>query len=107
MTRILVVYGTTDGQTAKIGRRIESVLRERGAVVDVHEAGSAAPSPDGYDGVIVAASIHARGYQRNVRRWARTHAGTLNGMRTAFVTVCLGVLQHQPAVDAELARIRA
>ena len=78
MSRILVLYGTTDGQTAKIARALGDTLREQGAAVDVVDAGTASPRPDEYTGVVVAASLHAGGYQRTVRRWVRVHARVLN-----------------------------
>ena len=42
-----------------------------------------------------------------VRRWLRTHAAALRRKTTGFVSVCLGILQHDAAVDRELAAIRA
>lgn len=107
-SRMLVLYGTTDGQTRKIARRLGETLRESGAEVDVADAADRmpAPDPDAYDAVVVAASVHAGGYQRPVRRWVRAHAAALGRRPTAFVSVCLGVLEHKPAVDDELKRIR-
>ena|SRR5688572_612809 len=105
MLKILVLYGTTDGQTAKIARYLGDALRAEGVSAEVRDARTAAPAPDGYDAVIVAASVHAGGYQRSVRRWAREHAHLLNERPTAFVSVCLGVLQREPKVQQELAAI--
>jgi menaquinone-dependent protoporphyrinogen oxidase len=105
MIRILVVYGTTDGHTAKIAGVIADTLRADGAVVDVHRSGGTNCRPDGYDGVIVAAPVRGGRYQKSVRRWVRAHAGALNGTTTAFVSVCLGVLQRDPAVDRTLETI--
>jgi menaquinone-dependent protoporphyrinogen IX oxidase len=56
MSRILVLYGTTDGQTAKIAGALGKALRMQGSDVDVVQAGRDAPTPDGYAGIIVAAS---------------------------------------------------
>jgi menaquinone-dependent protoporphyrinogen oxidase len=106
MARILVIYGSTEGQTAKIATALGRDLRAQGEEAFVIEACDGAPGPVGYDGVIVAASVHAGGYQRCVRRWARRHAGDLSHTPNAFVSVCLGVLQHDPAVDRQLAAIR-
>ena len=103
MTRILVVYGTTDGHTAKIARTIGETLRTQGAEVNVIEAGMSVSHPEDYSGVVVAASVHAGGYQRSVRSWVRAHAQALSGRPTAFVSVCLGVLQRDPKVHRELA----
>jgi menaquinone-dependent protoporphyrinogen oxidase len=49
--------------------------------------------------------VHASGFQRAVARWVLHNAATLNRKPTAFVSVCLGVLQHDPAVDRELQTI--
>ena len=105
MSRILVLYGTTEGQTAKVARSIGETLRAGGISTDVIEARTASPSPDDYDAVIVAASVHAGGYQRDVRRWVHTNAVVLNRKPTAFVSVCLGVLQPEAKVQQELAAI--
>jgi len=102
MSRILVIYGTTEGQTAKVARCLGDVLREEGVAADVTNAGAEWPDAGQYDAVIVAASIHAGGYQRAVRRWVRAHADVLNGKPTAFVSVCLAVLQPEAAVQQEL-----
>jgi menaquinone-dependent protoporphyrinogen oxidase len=97
-----VVYGTTDGHTAKVARSLADGLRREGAEVDIVDARDDDRGPTGYDGVIVAASLHAGGYQRSVGRWVRTHVWVLDGKQTAFVSVCLGVLQHDPAVDRDI-----
>jgi menaquinone-dependent protoporphyrinogen oxidase len=107
MPRILVLYGTTDGQTSKIARALGDTLREQGATVDLVDAGRASPRPDEYTAVVVAASVHAGGYQRSVRRWVRVHARVLNEKPTAFVSVCLAVLQREPKVQEELNAIVA
>lgn len=105
MSRILVIYGTTEGQTAKIARRLGDALREEGASADVQNAEAAWLDPHPYDAVIVAASIHVGGYQRAVRRWVRAHADVLNEKPSAFVSVCLAVLQSETEVQQELSAI--
>jgi menaquinone-dependent protoporphyrinogen oxidase len=105
MAGILVLYGTTDGQTARIAQRIGETLRTHGVDARVVNADEGSPNADDYDGVIVAASIHAGGFQRSVRRWTRTNAGVLNVKPTAFVCVCLSVLQNEPKVQQDLAGI--
>ena len=105
MSRILIVYGTTHGQTARIAAAVAGTLGARGAAVDVHEAGAARPQPDGYDGIIVAASVHAGKYQSRVVRWVQSHRAALNSKPTAFLSVCLGVLQRDDKVQRHLAEI--
>ena len=91
MSRILVLYGTTEGHTAKVARALAARLTAAGMETDVREAGLGKPEPAAYDGVIVAASMHARGYQKSVSKWLRAHVGDLNVLPTAFVSVCLSV----------------
>jgi len=105
MTRILVLYGTTDGQTARIAETVADAMRTQGAEVDLADAATRNPAPDEYGAVVVAASVHAGGYQRPVQRWVQGHAAALRNRATAFVSVCLGVLQHDPVVDRELRTI--
>jgi menaquinone-dependent protoporphyrinogen oxidase len=106
MARILVLYGTTDGQTAKVAGAIAEAIHDAGVTADLVDASHVQPDPDTYAGVIVAASVQAGGYQRAVERWVRRNAAALAAKPAGFVSVCLGVLQHDPAVDAELHRIR-
>jgi menaquinone-dependent protoporphyrinogen oxidase len=84
---------------------IGETLHRNGAEVDVRAADDPAPAPDGYDAVIVAASVHAGHYQRSVRRWARTHAEALSHKPAAFISVCLGVLQRDAKVQHDLQAI--
>ena len=105
MARILVLYGTTTGHTAKIARSIGDTLRQQGADVDVIEATAQRPEPEDYAAVVVAASVRGGKYQRSVSRWVRANAEALKARQTAFVSVCLGVLQHDPRVQHEVAAI--
>jgi menaquinone-dependent protoporphyrinogen oxidase len=105
MARILIVYGTTEGHTARVAGAVAETLHRTGAVVDVHAADDPAPAPDGYDAVVVAASVHAGRYQRAVRKWVKAHAAVLTRKPTAFVSVCLGVLQHDPKAERDLRAI--
>lgn len=105
MSNILILYGTTDGQTAKIARFLATELRTFSVKTDVIEAGTADPDPRDYAGVIVAASVHAGRFQRPVVRWARQHARALRGKPSAFLSVCLGVLQQDLEVQRDLVAI--
>ena len=107
MSKVLLIYGTTDGHTAKVAARITHTLEGQGCSVDLIDARgiSSAHLPEQYDAVIVAASVHIGNYQSAVKRWVHHHAASLNGMKTAFVSVCLGVLETQPSAKIELDKI--
>jgi menaquinone-dependent protoporphyrinogen oxidase len=104
MSRLLILYGTTNGYTRKIATALGATLGEEGFPCDVIDAKRIPREldPDAYDGVVVAASIHAGGYQRAVKRWVRQHAGQLNLVPSAFVSVCLGILEPRPEAQTEV-----
>lgn len=107
MSRLLIVYGTTDGHTRKIAAAMADTLRADGHAVALFDAAAIDPavSPAWFDGVLVAGSVHMHAYSRALARWVRAHAPALDARPSAFVSVCLGVLQHDPAVDRDLQKI--
>jgi menaquinone-dependent protoporphyrinogen oxidase len=103
---VLILYGTTDGHTRAIAQAIAEPLIQGGVDTSVIEAGTVEPPLDDYDGIIVAASLHAGRYQRAVEKWVRSHAASFGTRPTAFISVCLAVLQpSDPKVQADLAAI--
>jgi len=105
MPRILIVFGTTDGHTARIASAIGDAVSDAGDTASVFALPMEVPDPGRYDAVIVAASVHRGLFQRPVAKWVLAHAQRLNAMPTAFVSVSLGILQHDPAVRAEVESI--
>ncbi len=107
MTHILIVYGTTDGHTRKIAQVLAENLRAQFCSVDVVDAAGMLRrlSPESYDGVIVAASVHIGDYQRTVANWVRKHAQMLNLLPTAFLSVSLAVLEQGTKPRQEVLRI--
>ncbi len=102
MRRILVLFGTSEGHTEMVANAIGNALTTSGFDVDVIQAGTVDPKATDYAGVVVAASVHGGRYQSSVGRWLRAHARELEAKPTAFVSVCLSVLQRDPKVAAEL-----
>jgi menaquinone-dependent protoporphyrinogen oxidase len=69
MSRILIVYGTTEGQTRKIAGRIAEMARGYGhEAVAADSAQHPPPVGAGYDAVIVAGSLHHQKHQRSPGR---------------------------------------
>lgn len=104
MPTILVLYGTTDGHTAKVAAFLGDVLRDLGHQVEVDDAKEPRRTPRAaeFDAVLVAASVHVRGYQQAVRRWVRQNLADLDARPNAFLSVCMGVVQGTPRVMADL-----
>jgi menaquinone-dependent protoporphyrinogen IX oxidase len=66
--RILLVYATKHGHTAKIAAHVADGIREAGGEVDVRELANDV-SPSGYAAAVVGASIHAGHHQREMVDW--------------------------------------
>jgi menaquinone-dependent protoporphyrinogen oxidase len=107
MSRVLILFGTTDGHTRKIAAALREALRDEGLHAFVTDAkyGASTVVPEDYDGVLVAASIQGGHFQKPVVRWARAHAAQLNRMPTAFLAVCLGILEKRPEARRALDEI--
>jgi len=98
MVRLLVVYGSTYGQTDRVAHRIGAVLSGLGHVVDIHRADKLpeALRLASYDGFVVAASVLMGQHQKYVRDFVRQNATLLNEAPSAFVSVC-GAGRNNPA----------
>lgn len=90
MTRILILYGTTEGQTAKIADYIGDVIHQHGYQADAVDIAKAPRDiPDGYDGLIIGASIHMGKHDKHVTEFVRSHLEALGGVPSAFFSVSL------------------
>jgi menaquinone-dependent protoporphyrinogen oxidase len=89
--RILVLYGTTEGQTRKIAEFISTRFTSSGDDVTLLDSAAVSDKFDlhDYDAAIIAASIHASCYQAPVTHFARKNHERLNAMPAAFVSVSL------------------
>ena len=92
MARVLIPYGTTEGQTAKIADVIADVIRDRGHTADAVDInGASKMAPAGYDAVIVGASIHMSKHDKHVVEFVQKDQDTLDQLPSAFFSVSLAV----------------
>jgi menaquinone-dependent protoporphyrinogen oxidase len=111
--RILIVYGTSYGQTAKVARFVADALTASGdsvTLVDAAELGRGCELPRGlsprdFDGVIVAASVVYGRHQRSVRRFVGVHHEALNAVPSAFVSVSGSAGSRDVAKFAEALKV--
>ena len=89
--RVLIVYGTTEGQTRKIARFMESVLEDIGHKATIADASDEPPAPGAYDAILIGGSIHIHKYQAAVTHYITQNVAALNTMPGAFFSVCLAV----------------
>ena len=102
---ILILYGSSEGQTAQIAQRITELIREKGHQVTV-QSGDDLPggfAVDDFDAAIIGGSIHMGKYQPYVKAFIRAHCKWLSSVPTALFTVCMAVSSRH-AKDRAAAR---
>lgn len=102
MPSILVVYGTGEGQTAKVADRIVDELEADGheaTAVNVGEIETDLDFDD-YDAVLVGASIHAGRHQKAVRKFVAANRDVLVRKPTGFFQVSLSSATEEGEAEA-------
>ena len=100
MSKVLISYGTTEGQTAQIAEVLAEVLRDRGHEADHVDVTSLADTvPDGYDAVLIGASIHVGKHDKHVVEFVKKNVDTLIRLPSAFFSVSLAA--HGDTSEAE------
>ena len=96
--QILLVYGTTEGQTQKLASFVSERLNGQGhqvtnvsaCEVDTHL------DPGRFDAVLIAASVHLGRYQAAVIEFVRKHRAAISGRANAFLSVSLSAAGDEP-----------
>lgn len=90
---ILILYGTLEGQTAKIAERMADVIRNKGHQVTT-QLGEQLPANfvvEKYDAVVIGGSIHMSKYPGYLKKFITSHSYWLKNVPSAFFTVCMAV----------------
>ena len=105
--KILIVYGTTHGQTATIAAFLRLTLERRGCQVVLSNVKEPPTPPlDQFDGVMVGASVIARGHQPAIATFIRDNVETLNAMPSAFFSVSASAGSSREAGRSAARRLR-
>ena len=107
MSSILVVYGTTEGQSRKIAEFISNVIRAQG--IDVETVDSATDAATKVQPVhaaaIVCGSLHQQHYQSSLLHFVRQNRAWLVGIPTAFASVSMTAVLNDAQSRAELEQV--
>jgi menaquinone-dependent protoporphyrinogen oxidase len=88
MSRILIIYSTTDGHTLKICERLQQVAQDLGhevMLMPVQDAGMHDLAE--YDKIVIGASIRYGKHNRQVYELVRRHQQALDARPNAFFSV--------------------
>ena len=88
---VLIVYGTTEGQTRKIAEWTATHIRERGHHAELRDSGVPMSDLDfeTFNAFIIAASVHQQYHQETVTDFVIAHHKLLNAKPSSYPSVCL------------------
>lgn len=91
MLRLLIVYGSTEGQTRRIAERMTTIAREAGHEVTALDSTALPGRLDlqEFDAVLVGASVHQGRHQEAVVAFAKQYRAVLAQKPSAFFSVSL------------------
>ena len=90
MARILILYATVEGQTARVAERLAAHWRGAHAVELVRAVdGAELPLLEAYDAVVVGASVHYGHHPAFLAAALKRQRGTLASLPSAFFSVSL------------------
>ena len=100
---VLIVYGTTEGQTRKIAEWAATHVRERGHQVDLHDSAALASDLDleTFHAFIIAASVHQESHQDTITNFVIAHQEPLNTKPSAFISVSLSAVLEDGRTEAQ------
>ena len=107
MKSVLIVYGTTEGQTRKIAEYIADDLVDRGIQFDLVDSATAnaALTQPVYVAAIVCGSLHQHKFQSALVHFLRRNKAWLNGIPTAFLSVSLTAAMTDEQSRADLQEV--
>jgi menaquinone-dependent protoporphyrinogen oxidase len=100
---VLIVYGTTEGQTRKIAEWSANRVRERGYGAELRDSAAMASglALECFDAFIVAASVHQEYHQESVRDFVMAHRQALDAKPSAFISVSLSAVLEGAHPEAQ------
>lgn len=103
--KLLIIFGTTEGQTRKIAQFLKDEAEKSGHKVTLCDATAKPPSPNNFDAVLMGASVHVAKYQTAVIHYAKEHHEELNKMPSGFFSVSLAAASDDKESAKELDEI--
>ncbi len=103
--RILILYGTSEGQTRKIARFMQEVLQKKGHETVIADSSMDPPTPANFNAIMIGSSVHMHKYHNDVKQYVIENLNTLNQMPGAFFSVSMAAASDIEAEHREVHRI--
>ncbi|RIV73945.1 flavodoxin domain-containing protein [Flagellimonas aequoris] len=103
--KILIVYGTMEGQTTKIAHFMEELLQKENHKVVLANASKNPPTPDSFDAILIGSSIHLNTYNPSIRGYIKNNVEVLNKKITGFFSVSMAIISDLPEKQHEIDQI--
>ena len=101
--KILIAYGSTEGQTRKIADAVADTIRKKGHEADLLDTSDvkSTTQTDAFDRIILAASVHEERHQESIEVFVLGNLHILKSKPTLFLSVSLAAAFDDGADDAE------
>lgn len=105
MAKIYIPYGSVEGQTAQIAEYMAEHIRALGHQADTADLKHSGDTlAGGYDGVIVAASVHVGKHEGYVADFVRKNRGELERLPSALISVSLAAHGDEENAESYVAK---
>jgi menaquinone-dependent protoporphyrinogen oxidase len=106
MKKILILFASSHGQTAKIGRALARRLEAAGHDATVHDISAGPPpAPDDYDAILLGSRVELGGFARPIARYVRRHRSSLEARWSGFYAVSMSAASPQERGRAAVQQI--
>ncbi len=101
--KILIAYGTTEGQTRKIVEAVAEQIGALGHAIELFDTSGlpAGLHPESFDKIIIAASVHEERHQDAVEIFVMANIEKLQAKQTLFLSVSLAAAFEGQSADAQ------
>lgn len=106
MASFLILYGTSEGQTAKVATCLADTLKARGHAATTRDISEAGEEIDlaAFDAALVGSSIHVGQQHADIQAFVKTHREALRERPTAFFQLSLNIADPREEKRAEAAQ---
>lgn len=101
--KVLIAYGSTEGQTKKIVKAVAKQIRGLGHEVAMFDTSGLMGDlrPAAFERIIIAGSVHVERHQETMELFVRSHLEELHSKPALFISVSLAAAFDDGMVDAK------